>query len=227
MSKKIPDLSNHGGERQDFLDYGELSDLMVKMGVKSNQASELLDRLDTEIFNLVKGLKLLDDKADAKKSKRDIDFRQEIEKTAKRFEELVTKGPPVISNNPELLEICDHLEAVPSIFRELEQKPHLAQLGLQEPYAGRMTSLRRDFVADIHALYHLFTGKDDWITFDSYEESHTNPFFKLVTVCYRAAGLDVSDSTIRSDISEVRKVGNKQSAAACPENIDSGQPDHS
>ncbi len=194
---------------------------MVKMGVKSKQVSKFFDRLNTAISDLAKGLKLLDGKANAKKSKRNIDFRQEIEKTVQQFEELVSKGPPVISNNPELLEICNQMQEVPDIFHQLEQKPHLAQLGLQDTYGGRVTSLRRDFVSDIHALYHYFTGKDDWATFDSYADCYTNPFFELLRECYRAAGINISNSTIGSDITEVRKDRNTETKVDCSENKDS------
>ena len=137
----------------------------------------------------------------------------EIEKSARDFRELVRKAPPIIANNPELLEMSEQLEAVPHIFDELRQKPHLAELGMIDPYGGQKMDLRVDLILGLHALYSNLSGREDWVTSNTYHESKptfTNPFFQLLRLCFNDAGLDLADSTIAGNITKAIYIGRSE-----------------
>lgn len=163
-------------------------------------------QINLEIHELVIGLERLDIRQDAKDKKQDIDFPMEIEKAAKDFQELVSKAPPVICNNPSLIKLSRMLHKVPSIFAELRQKPHLAEIGMVNPYGGTKSGLYTNFIINIHTLYSHFSGKTDWITSSEYKDvRYPNQFFQLLKLCYRSAGLKAKDSTIRSHIEKAMK----------------------
>ena len=228
MRKKITDISDPGGEIRQILDPEQFITMLKGLDIvdETNITQDDVDRAEVEnkveliekkiegfaklanqeLHEYVKNHKLLDRKKNTKQRKRNIDFPSEIEKAARDFRELVEKAPLVIANNTELLEMSDQLEAVPRIFNELRQEPYLAEQGMIDPYAGKYTDSRVDLVLGLHTAYKHFTGNEDWVTFDPYQSEHTNSFFKLLRLCYQAAGLHLSDRTIERDIKNARKL---------------------
>ncbi|MHC4705578.1 MAG: hypothetical protein ACYS8I_00630 [Planctomycetota bacterium] len=201
MPKTIPDISSTGSEIERTISLQEFSSEIAPFDLDVQTVENFWLRLTEEADQTRKRFNLLARQRDATRNKRDIDFSEEIENAAQRFRELVLKAPLVLSSNPDLLEICEKLEGVPSIIADLRSKPHLAVLGLADPYGGKVTDIRAEFVCTVHALYSHFTGRSDWVTLRSdTEEGYTNPFFDLLRLAYRIAGIDRSDSVIQSDI---------------------------
>jgi len=201
MSKKIPDISDSGGQIRQIVDIEQFEEMARMLKIDPEKVPGFVNQINQEIHEFLTERERLEKRKNAKRKKQDIDFPSEIEKAAKRFQDLVSNAPLVICNNPDLLEISRKLSEVPSIFEELRQKLHLAELGMIDPYGGTESALRTDFIRGIHTLYSHFSGREDWITSDQYKDvKYTNPFFQLLTLCYRAAGLKAKDSTIRSHI---------------------------
>ena len=197
------DIVDETNITQDDVDRAEVENKVELIEKKIEGFAKLANQ---ELHEYVKNHKLLDRKKNTKQRKRNIDFPSEIEKAARDFRELVEKAPLVIANNTELLEMSDQLEAVPRIFNELRQEPYLAEQGMIDPYAGKYTDSRVDLVLGLHTAYKHFTGNEDWVTFDPYQSEYTNSFFKLLRLCYQAAGLHLSDRTIERDIKNARKL---------------------
>lgn len=235
MGRKITDISDPGGEIRQILDFDRFISMVKALDVfdeanftqkdvdkaQLENKAELIDKkikvfanlANQELHEYLKNCELLERKKDARDNKRKIDFPLEIEKSARDFQELVRKSPPIIANNPELLEMSEQLEAVPHIFDELRQKPHLAELGMIDPYGGQEMDLRVDLILGLHALYSDLSGRGDWHTLHAYDESKstlTNPFFQLVRLCYKDAGLDRADSTISGNITKAKGIGRSE-----------------
>jgi len=229
MRKQIADISDSGGEIRQILDRERFITMVKGLDIidESNLTQDDVDRaqvknkgeliekkiellatlINQEIHEFVKKRKLLERKKNAKKNKQDIDFPSEIEQSARDFQMLLKKAPPVIASNTELLEMSEHLEAVPHIFEELRREPYLAVLGMINPYAGEHTDIRVDLVLGIHVLYSDITGKKDWVSRKPDRSEYTNSFFQLLQLCYQAANLDLSARSIERDITNARKLG--------------------
>ncbi len=167
------------------------------------------DLANIRLHEYQKDYELLGRKKDARDNKRKIDFLGEIDDTAYRLRELITKAPLGISDNLELEEISSHLEAVPHIIKELRDLDRRLDLGLNDPYSGEYTELRHELVLKLHILYVDITGLEDWVSRIPDSKEYTNPFFKLLRLCYQAIG-SVSDRSIERDIKNARKLRQSQ-----------------
>ncbi len=164
------------------------------------------DLANIRLHEYLKDYELLGRKKDARDNKRKIDFLGEIDDTAYRLRELITKAPLGISDNMELEEISSQLEAVPHIIKELRESDRRQNLGLNDPYGGEYTELRHELVLKLHILYVDITGLIDWVSRIPDSKEYTNPFFKLLRLCYQAIGEDLSDRSIEDDIKNAREL---------------------
>ena len=206
--KPPPDLSDSGGEVVFRLSSEAFDEIDRSQNLTSEQKAALVLQMNRAVHFLVKEIASTEIKVDARARKVSLNPADDIVEAAQRLDELIQNGPLVISNNPELLAISSLLSDVPHIIKELAANPDLAVLGIDDPLAGKVTDVRRAFVEDAHEIYHRVTGKTDWITSSEYDDSrYTNSFFALIKTCYSAAGVSISDHSIREDIAFAKAAG--------------------
>ena len=188
-----------------------LAEVIPNLGISGKKLSTMSDRLNWNIHHLVRDLKLLKVKRDAKRRNPSIYFQKDIEQAARNLTELINKAPEPMCNNPKFEPVLDELERLPILFSDIQSDPDLAQYDLEDPYAGKKSVLRTKFVVDTQVIYQHFTGKKDWI-YRSYRENklypntlYPNTFFQLIKLTYECAGLSHGESTIRDDITRAKK----------------------
>jgi len=231
MPKKITNVANPSGTVDQILDHERFITMVKELDIieaakitqndirnaKCQSEAEFIEKkikrfadlANQRLHEYLKDYELLGRKKDARGNKRKIDFLGDIDDTAYRLRELITKAPLGISDNLELEEISSHLEAVPHIIKELRDSDRRLDLGLNDPYSGEYTELRHELVLKLHILYVDITGLKDWVSRIPDSREYTNPFFKLLRLCYQAIG-SVSDRSIERDIKNARKLRQSQ-----------------
>jgi len=200
--KKIPDISNPGGEILSYLNESDLDGLNPELGLRGARLKNLSACINREVHDFVKRLNLHRVSKDAKRNNRNLDYKEDIDIAAKELITRISRAPMAVANDPTLSNLCKELRKIRDVISDIQKDPILADFDLKNVYGGSETQIRRDFVVQARAVLRSCSDKAKHIRGPKKDREI---LFHLVKMGYECAGIEKSDKTISSDITAATK----------------------